>query len=269
MNSDILELREFDMSWVKDDKVCVFIGKRETGKSFCVKDLLFHHQHIPTGIVISSTEEANRFYGNFIPPIFIYYEYTPEIINNLITRQKEIFKKKQTDTYRYKALDTKAFLILDDLMFDTSWISSQEIKQLFMNGRHYTILFCITMQYPLGIPPMLRTNIDYVFLMRENIHANKKRLYENYGGMFPSLDVFCQVLDNVTENYGCLVIHNNSKSNKIEDQVFWYKAKDHDDFKLCDKKSWEFSQSNFVENDKDEFEYKQAKPKFKVIVKKT
>ena len=36
-----------------------------------------------------------------------------------------------------------------------------------MNGRHYKILFILTMQYALGIPPNLRTNIDYVFILRK------------------------------------------------------------------------------------------------------
>ena len=30
-----------------------------------------------------------------------------------------------------------------------------------MNGRHYKMMFIITTQYALGIPPNLRTNIDY------------------------------------------------------------------------------------------------------------
>ena len=80
-----------------------------------------------------------------------------------------------------------------------------------MNGRHWHILFIITMQFPLGIPPNLRTNIDYVFILRENIVSNRKRIYEHYAGMFPDFDKFCQVMDQCTENYECLVIHNNAK----------------------------------------------------------
>ena len=41
------------------------------------------------------------------------------------------------------------------------------MRLLFMNGRHWKIILIITMQYPLGIPPNLRTNIDYVFILRE------------------------------------------------------------------------------------------------------
>ena len=39
-----IQLKKFDMTSIKPDKVCVFIGKRETGKSFLVKDLLFYHR---------------------------------------------------------------------------------------------------------------------------------------------------------------------------------------------------------------------------------
>ena len=59
-----------------------------------------------------------------------------------------------------------------------------------MNGRHFKILFLITMQYPLGIPPNLRSNIDYVFILRDNTVGNRKRIYENYAGMFPNFDIF-------------------------------------------------------------------------------
>jgi hypothetical protein len=48
-------------------------------------------------------------------------------------------------------------------------------------------------------------------------------------------------MDQCTENYECLVISNNAKSNKLEDQIFWYKAEPHGDFKLGAKEFWELS----------------------------
>ena len=56
-----LELKKFDITSITSDKVCVFIVKRETGKSFLVKDLLYYHRSIPIGTVISGTEYANSF----------------------------------------------------------------------------------------------------------------------------------------------------------------------------------------------------------------
>ena len=65
-----IQLRKFNMNEITHDKVVVLIGKRDTGKSFLCKDLLFHHQNIPVGQVISGTEAANSFYSEIVPPIF-------------------------------------------------------------------------------------------------------------------------------------------------------------------------------------------------------
>ena len=48
-----LELKKFDISQITDDKVVVMIGKRNTGKSFLIRDLLYHHTNLPIGTVIS------------------------------------------------------------------------------------------------------------------------------------------------------------------------------------------------------------------------
>ena len=87
-----LELKKFDMSALPNSKVIVFIGKRETGKSFLVKDLLYYHQDIPVGTVISGTEGANAFYSKMMPSIFIHNQYDDEVVSNYIRRQKKIVR---------------------------------------------------------------------------------------------------------------------------------------------------------------------------------
>jgi len=242
------------MTKIKHDKVVVLIGKRETGKSFLVKDLLWHHQTLPFGSVISGTEGANQFYSKVVPPMFIHDEYSPLVIANVLKRQKLIAKKIANDlaTRGTTAVDPRNFLILDDCLYDQSWIKDRNVRYLFMNGRHVHTMFIITMQYAMGIPPNLRTNIDYVFILRENIVANRRRLYEQYAGMFPDFDSFCQVMNQCTENFECLVIDNNAKSNKLEDQVFWYKAAPHPDFRLCSPELWAQSAAHVRDDDKDD-----------------
>ena len=242
-----LELKKFDISSVSSDKVCVFIGKRETGKSFLVKDLLYYHKNLPIGTVISGTEGANKFYSNMVPNLFIHEEYSPSVIANALKRQKLVVKKmmKENSTYGKTTINPDAFLILDDCLYDSTWVKDSNIRSLFMNGRHYKILFIITMQYALGIPPNLRTNIDYVFILRENYVSNRRKLYEHYAGMFPTFEIFCQVMDQCTEDYNCLVIHNNAKSNKLEDQVFWYKAETHKNFKIGAEEYWKHHSNNY------------------------
>jgi hypothetical protein len=238
-----LHLRKFDMSSIADDKVIVMIGKRETGKSFLVRDLMYHHRDVPIGTVISGTELANRFFGSMVPPVFIHDEITSELLSNVVKRQETMIRiiEKQKETYGSCSIDPRAFLILDDCMYDNTWIKDKNIRLLFMNGRHYRISFVVTMQYPLGVPPALRTQIDYVFILRENLLSNRKRIYENYAGMFPSFDVFCQVMNQCTENFECIVINNNAKSNRLSDQVFWYKAGEQPPFRIGAPEFWTLS----------------------------
>tara|TARA_X000000950_G_scaffold289417_2_gene413125 strand:- start:11085 stop:11876 length:792 start_codon:yes stop_codon:yes gene_type:complete len=239
-----LQIKKFNMNKITSDKVVVLIGKRNTGKSYLVKDILYHHKNIPVGQAISGTEAANEFYGSIIPKVFIHEEYTAQIIQNIIKRQKLMVEKLKQNPN----MDPRVFLILDDCLYDNSWTKNTDIRSIFMNGRHYKILFLLTMQYALGIPPNLRTNIDYVFILRENYVSNRKRLYEHYAGMFPTFDMFCQVMDQCTENYECLVIDNNAKSNHLVDQVFWYKAPERPDFKCGAREFWEYSDKNFQKN---------------------
>ena len=71
--------------------------------------------------------------------------------------------------------------------------------------------------------------------------------------MFPTFEMFCQVMDQCTENYECLVINNNAKSNKLSDQVFWYKAEARPDFKIGADAYWSYSKMNYSnENIKEE-----------------
>ena len=275
-----LELSKFDMKKIsfKPNEsmgpVVVLIGRRDTGKSFLVKDLLYYHQDIPIGTVISGTEEGNGFYGKLVPKLFIHNEYNSAIIENILKRQKQVLKqiKKEIETYKKSNIDPRTFTILDDCLFDNTWSRDKLMKLLFMNGRHWKIMLIITMQYPLGIPPILRTNIDYVFILREPYIANRRRIYENFAGMFPTFESFCQVMDQCTENYECLVINNNCKSNKLNDQVFWYKAEAHNDFKLGSKEFWELSKE--INSDDEDGQYDPANIKKrgqgpKISVKKT
>ena len=238
-----LQLKKFDITKIKDDKVVVLIGKRDTGKSFLCKDILFYHNDIPVGQVISGTEGANQFYSKIVPKLFIHDEFNTTIVQNMIKRQKLMIDK----IHDGEQVDPRAFLILDDCLYDNTWAKDKFMRLVFMNGRHYKLLFMLTMQYALGIPPNLRTNIDYVFILRENYVSNRKRLYEHYAGMFPTFEMFCQVMDQCTEDYECIVINNNAKSNKLTDQVFWYKAEPHPDFRIGADSYWEYSKNNYTD----------------------
>ena len=238
-----VQLKKFKPESMPDDKVCVFIGKRGTGKSTLVTDILYHKKHLPAGVVMSATEEGNHHYKQFIPDLFIYGDYDKDAIDRVLARQKKIIGAEQN-----KNKNNGAFILLDDCMYDRKFMKDPCIRQCFMNGRHWKLFFMLTMQYCMDLTPDLRANVDYIFILRENVIQNREKLYKSFFGIFPSFDIFNQVMTSCTENYECLVLDNTSKSNKIQDCVFWYKAKVRKNFKIGSDSLWRHHKTNYNNN---------------------
>ena len=234
-----LNIKKFNPKSIGDNRVCVFIGKRGTGKTTLVTDILYHKKHIPVGIVMSGTEEGNSYYQKYVPDLFIYNEYKTDICEKVIERQKKLVKKNSQNSH--------CFMLVDDCMYDKKMIRDKCIRGIFMNGRHWNLFFMLTMQYCMDLSPDLRANIDYVFVLRENINQNREKIYKNFFGIFPNYDIFSQVLNSCTENFECLVLDNTSRSNKIEDVVFWYKARllPPGSFRVGGPQFWNCHRSNY------------------------
>ncbi len=229
-----LRLKKFRIDKMVDHATIAMIAKRASGKSYLTREILYHKKNLPTAVVISRTEKLNRFYGDFIADSFIYDNFDTDILTKIYQRQakcNEDNKNKLAEGKKEK--DDRIMLVMDDCMSSKgTWVKDQNILELFFNGRHHHVSFILTMQYAVGIPPEMRSNFDYIFLLAEDFISNQKRLYEHYAGMFPSFDIFKQVFSEVTQNYGVMVINNRIHSSNITDKVFWYKAKKVPDFKM-------------------------------------
>jgi hypothetical protein len=234
-----LELKKFNPQEMKQDCVAVFIGKRRSGKSFCLKDILSFHTSFPCGVIISPTEVSNQFFQKFVPNILIYEEYKPEIIQRFLDRQIKVTKQRNEEIKKYgkSDIDPRAFIILDDCLYDKSWQTDKNIRSIMMNGRHYSILTIITSQAPLGINPALRSQIDYVFIFKNNIIKEREKIYNHYAGICNSFEVFNKIMDNTTANFEVMVIDNTTQENSITEQIKWYKAVDKT-FKMCSPELW-------------------------------
>jgi hypothetical protein len=225
-SAPVVELRRFDMSKMPKDAVIAFLGKRRTGKSTLVKDFFFHNQNFAAGIVISGTEKLNSFFRDFIPDKYIHHEYKPELIEKVLNSQELILNHNKAVS-KSEQIDPTAFLVLDDCFHDEQWKKDKPMKEIFFNGRHFKLCMLLTMQYPIGIPPAFRANIDYVFILRETGHTDLEKIYRNFCRANLTFKEFKQLMEVATEDNRCLVIDNTSKSSKLEDQIYWYKAAIH------------------------------------------
>ncbi len=247
-----LPIKEFKFEYMVDHPAIVMIAKRGSGKSWVCRALVKHFEKIPVGVIMSKSDRVDPFFCNFFPDTFIYYNYKSELIEKIIRRQEDIIEKCNTKIKeKGKRIDTRIYLIMDDCMSQKSiWIRDQPIQLLLFEGRHSHITYVLTMQFPLGIPPELRVNFDYIFMLADDSFTNMKKLYDHYASIFPTYDMFRQTFLKLTDDHGCMVICKRSEGNNLFDKVFHYKAPniDNNDIKVGCYQFRKYHEKNYNDN---------------------
>jgi hypothetical protein len=244
-----IPIKKFDLRTMAQHASICMIAKRGSGKSWVCRDILQHFSDIPGGVIIAPTDEMNCFYGNFFPSTYIHYKYNSEIIERMLYRQAKIIEKERQKKKFGKKIDSRAILVMDDCLSSKgSWMKDEPIMKMFFDGRHYKVMYILTMQFPLGISPELRGNFDYIFLLAEDFYSNQKRIYEHYAGMFPNLETFRQVFTQITQDYGSLVIVNRGARASFLEKVFWFKAGPANESLMGSSQFRKYHKYNFDEN---------------------
>lgn len=194
----------------------IIVGKPGTGKSTLIASLLYAKKHIfPVAIAFSGSEDSNGFYRKILPSSFVFNEYNEEQIKSFIRRQK-IAKQHLPNPW--------AVILLDDCTDDSRVFNTPLQQGMYKRGRHWSMWYIVSLQYAMDVKPVIRTNVDSVFILREPILKNRKSLWENYASVIPDFTLFCALMDNLTDDFSCMFISNQTRSNNWQDCVFWYKA---------------------------------------------
>ncbi len=216
----VLELSMFKPEKMAPGFIGIFIGMRMTGKSLTMRYVMYKlRSRFTHGIVFSRTEAANHFWGQHVPPLYIFTEFDEEPIYQLIAGQAEEINRVGRDAAG------EAFIMVDDMGLDRNFTHSAAMRELAANGRQYKISVLITTQYPLSVPPEIRGNIQYVFLLREKNVLTRQKLHEHYCGEFKSLQLFEQVFRQCTENNELMVVDKTAESWELGKQVFYFRSK--------------------------------------------
>jgi len=246
-NDRVIRIKEFDMNSIPPHDVkdnsgvkIVVIGKPGSGKSTILQDIMAYKAHItPVIQIFSGTEDSNHFFSEKCPPVCVYNKFDEKAIEGFVKRQK-IAKKYLENPW--------AMQIIDDCTDDPKSLAKPLIQAYYKNGRHWKMIHVLSLQYCLDIKPSIRSNIDYTFILRETNLKNRLRLHENYAGCIDNFQDFCDIMDQITEDYTALVINNRVQSNKVEDCVFYYKAnpkKIPPNWKFGHPSAWDFNNERF------------------------
>ena len=208
-----------------------------TGKSTLITSILYHKKNIiPVAVAMSGTEDSNKTFSQFMPSLFIHNSYQESKINDFITRQKYAKRYLQNPW---------GVLVLDDCTDDPKVFQKPLQQSIFKCGRHWKMLYIVSLQYAMDIKPVIRSNVDGVFILREPSLVTRRKIWENYASIIPTFDLFCQIMDTVTQNYTALYIDNSSKSNEWSECVFWYRPPIVGKWRFGAKEFWKFHKDNF------------------------
>lgn len=225
-----LHLKRFDPAvHIKRDFTMVALGQRGTGKSSLMRDLLYHlHiQGYPRTVIFSGTEAANSFFSKFVPREYIHSGLDLDKLSDVWESQKQIVRScrdAERRSGKSVKIDTRLVIYLDDVMYDRKVSRTKVITEIFLNGRHWNTTLVLSTQYIMLLDIACRSNVDFLFALKESKPKNRIRLYENFFGMFEKKQDFFNVLDQCTQNYECLVLDNTTPNTSIEKSVYWYKA---------------------------------------------
>lgn len=209
------------------------LGKRHTGKSVLMKDLLYHMPRPDFVLAMAPTEDSLKMFREFLPECCVYDHFSQEKLERAVATQKEIVAKGKKRTL---------LILLDDCLYQKNVLKSTAMRHIFFNGRHDHISLMCAAQYMMDVDVSLRSNLDYVITLRENILTNRQKLFRYYFGQFNRFEEFEKVMAACTQDYKALVLDGTVASTDASDSVRWYKAAvDVPSFRLCKPVYWEFS----------------------------
>lgn len=176
MDIDIMNL-SYDI--VKPGYTVIFNGSRRTGKSQLIHALSRHLRPLFREVYVFTNTKASGEYFRFIPITRVYEGFKPEILEQIISRQKSLRKAQTRGELQDENVDI--LVIIDDCISDNLKFQ-RRFNQVFWEGRHYGVSLWVTSQDIKAIAPGATINADVSFIFpfgdeRSTETVNSKYLY--------------------------------------------------------------------------------------------
>jgi hypothetical protein len=109
----------------------LLLGKRGTGKSTLMRDLLYHvKDKVDMGLAMSPTEEANESLAKMLAPSMIYTDFNKGAVQSLLNIQRKQWKRKEKG-------GKNCFLVLDDCMVSNFGIYTNKNPPLTKKKKNF------------------------------------------------------------------------------------------------------------------------------------
>ena len=141
-----LRIKKFEPSSISESRIIFLIGKRNTGKSVLMRDLLYHMPRPDFVLAMAPTESTLQAFRAFLPECCIYDHFDQDAVDRLVSLQRELVNRGKKRT---------VMLVLDDCMYAKGVLRSKSMRSIFFNGRHDHITLICAAQYCLDVEPAL------------------------------------------------------------------------------------------------------------------
>jgi hypothetical protein len=238
------DIRKFDpKTMIRPFSTLLFAGGRRTGKSFAMRDFMYHMKDkVYDAQIFSGTYEEDYPWELFVPPKYVSFvkeNFPDDVLQTALDRQEE--RKLIARRHKIKRPPPSLFVFEDLEYLKHSMWHNQAIRSVMFNGRHVYCYAFAAIQYLMEIKMALRGMFDGCCFTFEPSAAVRKRIYDQFGGIFPKFEDFEAVFHEATKDHRCMFIDMRSNSYNVADSIFWYKAEDHGVFKIGAKEIWDES----------------------------
>ncbi len=215
-------IREFQLEDMPLSCTWIIVGGPGSGKSSFIENVAYSLKHkYPVCRSFVGTEGGYNRFCAITHPLYVSNHYSEEEEKSHIFRQKTCAIENGDKNPANYAIN-----IIDDASDDPKIYKTATMKGLFKLGsQHWHQLLMIGSQYAIDMPPDIRKSVSYVAIFFEPEAGERKKLYQNFGGLAGSYEDFCALMDGITGDYTCLIFKKRTQSKNLEDNVFWYRTK--------------------------------------------
>ena len=228
----------FSCSWI-------VVGPPNSGKTTFMENICYYLKHrYPVGRAFIGTNEGYLKMCKIFHPLFISSYYDEDEERNHILRQRKCEIENGKDYPGNYAIN-----IVDDASDDPKIYKTKIMRGLFKLGsQHWNQLLMIGIQYAIDMPPDVRKSVSYVAIFMEPEELERKKLYNNFGGLAGNYDNFCDLMDQLTGDYTCIIFKKRTQSHKMEDNIFFYRTKKLSDWRFGCKEYREWGMKRYDPN---------------------
>ena len=192
---------------IKTPNLSLFLGRRNTGKSTLMVHLLrtLCKAQKFAWVRVYSPTAFTGVWAAIVGEASVEAVFDVEALEAILESQAGI---------RSRGGDNPGLVILDDCLGACSF-QNDLWTRIASSGRHYGLTFWVSAQHLFKLPPVVRSNADYTYILGVQGDRTIKALWEEGGGLGLDLPAFRERVAAAVRDYGALVVDSHDQAHPL------------------------------------------------------